>query len=204
MATMQEFLDALASKEPVPGGGGASALVGSVGAARCSMVANLTSGKKKYAQWQEDIERILEETARLQQRLQDLSLADEEAFLPLSAAYGMDKADPMRPQVMEKALKGATEVPLEMMRTLAKITPVLEELCQKGSRLAISDAAVAAAVCQAAMKGASMNVWINTKMMEDRAAAETYEAEADSLLSEHLPRCEQVYQTICKELRNGK
>jgi len=99
-----DWVKDLASPSPAPGGGGASALAGALAAALGSMVANLTTGKKKYAAYQQDIERILEETARLTDRLYGLIQKDEEAFLPLSRAYGIPKEDPARGEVLEAAL----------------------------------------------------------------------------------------------------
>lgn len=201
MQTVSDFLHDLSSAAPTPGGGGASALAGAVGASLCSMVASLTDGKKKYAAYQADIARILQETARLRDRLLNLMKADEEAFRPLSAAYGIPKEDPDRPDILEQALIGATEVPLNLMRTLAELTPILEELAEKGSKMAVSDVGVAASVSRSAMEGASMNVWINTRSMRDRERAEICNREASALLAEHCPRCSAVFDRITEELR---
>ena len=134
-----DWVKDLASPSPAPGGGGASALAGALAAALGSMVANLTTGKKKYAAYQQDIERILEETACLTDRLYGLIKKDEEAFLPLSKAYGIPKEDPARGEVLEAALRIAAEPPMEMLAALAELPPILEELLEKGSRLAVSD-----------------------------------------------------------------
>ena len=97
-----EFVDVLASKAAVPGGGGASALVGAVGTALGSMVGNLTVGKKKYADVEADILVIMDKAAALQKEL--LRLVDEDAvvFEPLSKAYGIPKDDPNREKIMER------------------------------------------------------------------------------------------------------
>ena len=99
------WLTELSSASPAPGGGGASALVGAVASSLGSMVANLTTGKKKYACYQADIERILAQTADLTARLHGLIAADAEAFVPLSAAYGIPKDDPTRAERLESALR---------------------------------------------------------------------------------------------------
>ncbi|MEG0035475.1 MAG: cyclodeaminase/cyclohydrolase family protein, partial [Oscillospiraceae bacterium] len=117
--TVSNFAEVLASNAPVPGGGGASALVGAVGAALASMVSNLTSGKKKYAEYEGDIQRILAEATELREAL--LHQIDEDAacFEPLSRAYGIPKDDPQRAEIMENALHLACTAPLSIMKTAA-------------------------------------------------------------------------------------
>ncbi len=119
--TLLQFIKALSSKAPVPGGGGASALAGAIGTALASMVGNLTSGKKKYAEYQPDIERILEEAERLTTKLLQLIEEDAAVFEPLSKAYGLPKGTPEelahKEEVMEGALYEASLVPLRIMET---------------------------------------------------------------------------------------
>ena len=111
-----DFAAVLASKAPVPGGGGAAALVGALGTALCSMVGNLTVGRKKYAQYEADVKRMLEKGAAVQERLLDLVDKDAEAFEPLSKAYSIPKDDPKHDETLEAATKFACEAPVEMMK----------------------------------------------------------------------------------------
>jgi formiminotetrahydrofolate cyclodeaminase len=108
------FVQALASKEPVPGGGGASALVGAIGMALGNMVGSLTLNKKKYADVQEDIMDLKEKADDVQCELLKLIAKDADAFKPLSAAYGLPKDTDLqraeKARVMEKALKDACAV----------------------------------------------------------------------------------------------
>lgn len=197
---MKEFMNALASKEPTPGGGGASALVGAVAAALCSMVANLTSGKKKYAQYQGDIDRILghmEETIR---EIYEFIEKDAEAFEPLAEAYKIPKDEPKREEIMEKALLAAAVVPMELAGKLYDLIPIMEELEQKGSKLALSDVAVAAVCCKAAIEGAVMNVYINTKSLTNPVIAQGLNEKALKLVSDGGKRCEGIYERIQKSL----
>ena len=90
------FLDALASKAPVPGGGGASALAGALGAALCTMVGNYTVGKQKYAAVEEDVKALMARAEDLRARLLGLVDTDAAAFEPLSRAYAIPKEDPSR------------------------------------------------------------------------------------------------------------
>ena len=197
----EAFLNELASKEPVPGGGGASALVGAVGAALCSMVGNLTAGKKKYAEYEADIQRILTEAEQRRQALYALIEADAAAFRPLAEAYGIPKDDPTRDERMEAALLRACEPPMAMLREVFAVVKLAEELARKGSRLAVSDVGVAAAACRCALQGAIMNVYINTKSMKNREKAARIDAEATRLLSEGTAACDAVYAAVTDELR---
>lgn len=201
--TIKEFIECLGSDAPVPGGGGASALLGAVSSALCSMVASLTSGKKKYAAYQQDIERILQETAALTQKMEFLIRRDAEAFAPLSKAYGIPKEDPRREQILEDALRTACASALAILREVCKVVPLLEELEVKGSRLALSDVGVSAAACVAAIRGAALNIYINTKLMRERTYAERVNAEAGRLCEAHIFRCEAVYEAVAAALTGG-
>ncbi len=193
---MNSFLTELSSAAPVPGGGGASALVGAVSAALCSMVANLTTGKKKYAQYQERIDELLPYLEELRAELMDDIKRDADAFYPLSQAYSIPKDAPEREEIMEKALLTASNAPMKIVEDVSKLVPVLEELEIIGSRLAISDVAVAATACQTALKGAVMNIYINTKSMKDRDMAQAMNQKAKELVLDGVKRCEAVYEKI--------
>ena len=204
--TCLEFIDALASGQPVPGGGGAAALCGALGMALGTMVCNLTLGKKKYADVQRDIERIVVEGEDLRRQLQALVNADAKAFEPLSQAYSLPKetAEQLahRDAVMAKCLKDACQVPLRIMETCAKAIALHEDLAVKGSRIALSDVGVGASLCRTALESASLNIFINTKIMKDRDAALALESAADELLNEWLPRADKVVETVTASLRN--
>ena len=197
----EQFTEKLASKAAVPGGGGAAALVGAVGAALGAMVGNLTIGKKKYAAVEAEIQAILAEIQAIRTELLRLVDADAEAFLPLSKAYGIPKDDPTRGEVMESALRLACQVPMELMRTLGRAIELHAILGQKGSRLALSDVGVGVLCCKTALQSASLNVWINTKSMADRAYAGAVEAEADAILQNYLPMADRIYAAVLAELR---
>lgn len=197
---IQEFIEALSSKSPVPGGGGASALIGALGASLCSMVANLTSGKKKYAAYQADIDAILVRAGESAERLLGLMDRDAEVFEPLSRAYGIPKDEPGRDETVEKALAAAASVPMDMLREVSGILDMLEQLAEKGSKLAVSDVGVAAAACRAALEGAAMNVYANTKLMKNREHALQLNNETNALLTAGRERCGAVYRRVAGEL----
>ena len=196
-----EFVEVLSSKAAVPGGGGASALVGAVGIALGAMVGNLTTGKKKYADVEADIVVLLEKATALQAEL--LHLVDEDAvvFEPLSKAYGIPKEDPTREQVMEDALKLACTVPMDIMRLCARAIELQEEFAQKGSVLALSDAGVGAIFCKSALQGASLNVYINTQSMTDRDYAGSLEAEADAILGKYCVMADEIFNSVTGRIR---
>ena len=195
-----EFADALAAKVSVPGGGGAAAYIGALGVALCSMVGNFTTGKKKYAEYEEDVQRMLAEGETVRARLLELVEEDAAAFYPLSQAYGIPKEDPTRDEQLEKCTKAALAGPLEMMRQIAKAIELLEEMNVKGSRMLISDVGCGAVCAAAAMRAASMNVFINTKGLKDRDYAAKVEAEADELLA-YVPRAKAVADEVAAGIR---
>jgi formiminotetrahydrofolate cyclodeaminase len=133
--TITGFIRDLSSKAPVPGGGGASALLGAVGVSLCSMVANLTSGKKKYRSRQADIDAILARTGLMTGRLLGLIERDAQVFEPLSRAYGIPKDEPGREEKLEKALVQACTVPMDILREVAGATDILEQLLEFGQGL---------------------------------------------------------------------
>jgi len=199
--TCVDFVEALASKAAVPGGGGASALVGAVGVALGSMVGSLTVGKKKYADVEAEVVCLMDKAGELQAEL--LRLVDEDAvvFEPLAKAYGIPKDDPTRAQVMEDALKLACTVPMDIMRACAKAIELHDVFAKKGSVLAISDAGVGVTFCKAALMGASLNVFINTKSMADKDYAAGIESEADGLLNKYCTMADDIYNSVVARLR---
>ena len=131
--------------------------------------------------------------------------ADAEAFLPLAAAYGLPKETPEQQAhkavVLEQALDGAYAVPLEIMEACCEGIALAQEYAAKGSALAVSDAGCAAALCKAALQAASLNVFINTKLMIDKTHAAALDAQADALLSEYVPKADTVFAQVTKQLR---
>ena len=198
---LMEFTTELASKAAVPGGGGASALVGAVGVSLGNMVGALTVGKKKYADVEEDIKVLMEHAEELRVKLLDLIEADAACFAPLAKAYGIPKEDPNRDAIMEDALKTACSVPMDIMRTVCEAIALMVEFANKGSALAISDAGCGAVCCKAALQGASLNVFINTKSMKDRETAEALEKEAQNLLDKFCPIADEIFDIVFQKIK---
>ncbi len=202
---MNEFLEVLSSSAPVPGGGGACGYVAAVGMSLGSMVANLTTGKKKYAEYQEEIEKIITEAKTITKELAECMDKDAVSFEPLSKAYGLpkntDEEIAYREEVMEKALVTASEAPLLMMETIYKALKVLERLAVIGSRIAISDVGVGVQMCKAAVNGASLNVYINTKMMKNTDIAEEMNTRADDLVIMSNELADRTYEEVMEVIR---
>lgn len=198
---INEFTEVLASKEPVPGGGGASALVGSIGIALGNMVGSLTTGKKKYADVEEDIQVLMASGEELRKEFLLMMDKDAESFAPLAKAYGIPKDDPARDEIMEKALDVACGAPMDIMRAVCRALDIIEGFAAKGSALAISDAGVGAVCCKAALQGASLNVFINTKSMKDREKAEALEAEANEMLDKYCALADEIYEVVVNRIK---
>ena len=166
----------------------------------------IAPGKKKYAAVEADIQALNTKADFLRKELEVLVQADADAFAPLAAAYGLPKDTPEqaahKAAVLEKALDAACAVPLEVMEKCAEGIALVEEYAAKGSVMAVSDAGCAAALCKAALQAASLNVFINTKLMADRERAAALDAKTDKLLDEFVSRADAVFASVTNKLRN--
>lgn len=201
----REFIDELASKAPTPGGGGASAYCGALASALASMVGNLTVGKKTYAAVEEEIVQTLNELSVVRDELIELIDGDAQAFEPLAKAYSLPKSTPEeaahKEKVMQEALVGAIEAPLSIMRTCARVIDLTEVMAYKGSRMALSDAGVAAVFARAALQGASLNVYINVASLTDTMYAEKVLAETNQLIASYGAKADELYEYVQKEIQ---
>jgi len=202
--TCIEFVDVLASKSAVPGGGGAAALVGAIGMALGSMVCNLTIGKKKYAEYEDSVKEILVKAEEIEKKL--LSMIDEDAknFLPLSKAYGLpnstEEEKKIKEETMENALKLACEVPINIVKVCFDAIKLHEDLVDKGSRLAISDVGVGVQCLRAAILSGQLNVVININSIKDVEYVEKAREEVNYLVQEGVRICDEVYAKVEKAL----
>ena len=195
------FTVKLASREAVPGGGGAAALIGSLGAALGEMAGNLTVGKKKYAAYEEDLQRMIRDADILRQRFLALIDADAAAFEPLSRAYSMPKDDPHYTETMTAVTLAACKAPYEMMECCCETVELLEEMREKCSALMISDVGCGALAVRASLEAAYLNVLINTRSLAGNRDARLMEWKAEALLNEYLPRAQAVAEAVTEHLR---
>ena len=197
--SVKGFTELLASKAPVPGGGGASALVGAVGIALGDMVGELTVGKKKYASVEADIRALMDRAQDLRRRLLACVEKDAVAFEPLSRAYAIPKDDPGRDAIMEKCLHDAAAVPLEIFDLVCEAIEIQRDFAEKGSKLVVSDAATGVSFCRAALFGAAVNVKVNTRLMKDRAYAAGIDGHIDEALPKYRAMADQVFETVYRQ-----
>lgn len=195
-ASCTEFVRVLASNAPVPGGGGAAALVGAIGTALGNMVGSLTLGKKKYADVEDEILLLKAKCDALQRELLEQIEADAEGFAPLAKAYGIPKEDPSRAETLEAATLVACRVPVRIMELCCESLEAIRTFAMKGSRLAVSDAGCGAVCVKAALQAASLNVFINTKTLRDRETAESLNARCLSMLEQYGAMADEIFNTV--------
>lgn len=174
------FLDALASAEPTPGGGSASALAAAQGAALVAMACNLTVGREKFAAVEDEMRIVLAEACALQNQLAAAVDEDTASYDAVSAAYKLPKGTPdekqARTAAIQAALRRASEVPLRAAQAAARVIALAGVARAKANPNVASDAAVAELLARAGMEGAIANVEINLSSITDRAFAERMRA----------------------------
>ncbi len=201
--TLKEFTELASSKDPVPGGGGVSALAGSLAAALGEMVTNLTIGKKKYLEHTFELTGIRKELGILRNNLLECIDRDAEAFAPLAQAYALPKDTPGYEEKMEECLKTAADSPLLILKYASRIIDLDERLAQIGSKLSVSDAATSVMLAHGVLYGAYVNILVNTRLMKDREYAEKLNDEAIHIVDEYSVLALNIYDDICKRLTDG-
>jgi len=170
--SVDEFLDALASKEPAPGGGSGAALGGALAAALVSMVCNLTIGKKGYEDVQEPMADLLRKSEAIRNELPQLLEADTQVYGKVMAAYRQPRKTPEQKRArniaMQGALKEATEVPLSIAERCAQVVELSLPAAEMGNQWAVSDAGVGVLLADASMRAALLNVYINLSSIKDK------------------------------------
>ncbi len=192
----RDFTRLLATHSPTPGGGGAAALAGALGAALGEMVAALTVGKKRYAWVEEEIKAAAAELDRLRETLLDMVMEDAEGFLPLSQVYRLPKDEPGREEKLEEATLRACAAPKKIMELGCRAMELTAVMAEKGSVMAVSDAGCAASMIRAAVDSAALNLYINTKSLKNREKAERLNAACLDMQSGCRQLSEEIYGTI--------
>jgi formiminotetrahydrofolate cyclodeaminase len=183
---LDDFLDTLASAEPVPGGGSAAAMAGATGAALLCMVGEITMSKKKPED-KTPIEESLSVVKPLVNRFKDLADEDSEAFDKVMDAFRMpkesDEEKAARSEAIQTATIGAADVPLETAKVALDAAAAAGNLAEMGSKSAISDVACGLLFLDTAFRGALYNVDINVSGMSDPDVAARYKNESTELKS---------------------
>jgi formiminotetrahydrofolate cyclodeaminase len=199
------FLDQLASSAPAPGGGGAAAVSGAMGAALVSMVCNLTIGRQRYAQVEGELREILDRAESLRAELQQLAEDDVVAFNRLSAAYKLPRVTEsdiaIRRDAIQASLKRATEVPLRTARAAAAILPLCPPVAERGNQAAISDIGVAGLLAHAGVRSALLNVEINLRTIDDALYVNQVRTEVERLTENLGAEAEQVQQLVTRKIK---
>lgn len=194
------FLDALASAAPTPGGGGAAALMGAMGAALVSMVANLTIGKKGHEAQEPQMRQILADAEALRQRLAAMVAEDAVAFDSLMSAYRLPKATDdekaQRAEAIQAGLKAATLAPLACARASAEGVRLAAKAVEIGNVNVISDVGVGVLASWAALRSAALNVHINAPQIRDLDFTDQVLTELEALLSECGSLSEAVHSRV--------
>ena len=201
---VQFFLDELAGKSSTPGGGSAAAIIGAMGAALISMVANFTVGKKNYEAVEVEIKAILTRSEELRAELTGMVKADVDVFNKVMGAYGMprdtDEQKEKRTIAIQAALKEATDVPLACAKLCAEVIKLCLPVAEKGNKGVISDAGVAVLAGYAALRSAALNVYINIGAIKDESFVQDRSRQLEKILSGMDTLTEKVYQIVKSRL----
>jgi formiminotetrahydrofolate cyclodeaminase len=203
--TLIGFLDELASSSPAPGGGSVAALSGALGAALTSMVCHLTIGKKKYADVEGDLKKVLEQSEQLREQFSDLIDRDTHAFNKVMEAFALPKeTDPqkaLRAAAIREATKEATLVPLEVMKHCIDALALTQAVASKGNVNSVSDAGVSALMLHAALESAALNVRINLNGLSDPEFVGWKEDDVQSLRSTSAMMLEEIQAIVDEKLK---
>jgi glutamate formiminotransferase/formiminotetrahydrofolate cyclodeaminase len=198
------FLAAVASSNPVPGGGSVAAHAGALAAALAQMVAGLTIGKKKYAGVEGEMKEAALKAVSLGNTLTGLVKRDADAYALVSEAYKLPKepadAAARRAEAVTNALLKAAEVPLETARASVEVARLAALVAENGNTNAVTDAGVAALLAHAACKGAAYNVRVNVQALDDKSKGEGLAREAQKLVKETSDLVAKVSETVERAL----
>ncbi|MEF9983377.1 MAG: cyclodeaminase/cyclohydrolase family protein [Oscillospiraceae bacterium] len=199
-----DFADLLSSASPAPGGGSAAALEGAIGASLTAMVASLTIGKKKYAEYDELAQETLKTAIALKNKFIDVIDRDTEAFNGMSAVFAMPKETESeksaRQDAMQSALKNCTKTPFEMMELSLATLELTSSIVGKSNKSASSDLGVSALSIKAAVQGAWLNILINIGGIKDENFTGEYRKKGELILAKALPLADEIYDEILKNL----
>ena len=204
---LSAYLDEVAAGTPTPGGGSVAAVVAGLAAALGEMVANLTLGREKYADAEATLLPAREKLTLLRASLLDAAAADEAAYRSYREAASLPRSSDgektTRIDAMQRALIAATEVPMGVARSVRDVAAILAAVAREGNPHVRSDAALAALLAEAALRGALLNVRGNAAMLSDGELAATYLTDADLLEEAGRAAAQRAYRTATGEAAEG-
>jgi len=202
--TCQHFIDALASKSPTPGGGGAAAFGGTLGMALANMVGNLTLGKKKYANVEPEVKQLIEQGEMIIQSLMQLIDEDAKVFEPLAKAYSLPKETPeqakKREITIETLCKAAAEVPMQIMQKTYEGILIHQRMAQIGTAIAISDVGCGVTFLKSALIAAHLNVLINFKFIHDKKYLEENSSRLKLILDKGCQIADETLEIVLQRM----
>lgn len=204
--SVNDFLDKVAGKDPVPGGGSIAALNGAIASALAAMVANLTIGKKGY----EAHEELMRHIAEIADKRRTLFVADidrdSDAYNKVFDCFKMpketEKEKAARSTAIQEATKHAATVPMEVARNAFELMETIADVANLGNRNAVTDACVAMMSARSAVLGALMNVRINLGSLKDKKFVREMTEEADKLEQMACEKEMALLETIKQELES--
>lgn len=183
--TIKDFISKVISNDPVPGGGSVSSLNGALAAALSAMVANLTVGRKKYAEVNDLMQELSTRFEKLSQKLIEDVDRDSDAYNRVFAAFKLpketDEEKQFRSEAIQQETKYAAQVPMEVARAVYEVLPQIDAIAQKGNSNAVTDACVSMMCARTAILGALLNVRINLTSIKDEAFVNAMREEADTI-----------------------
>ena len=205
--TLNEYFEQLASNSPTPGGGNVSALCGGLSSALGEMVCNLTIGKKKYLEFENDLIEYKEKLIDIKHQFLNLADADNEAFNKVMAAFKLpketDEHKMARNKAIDEATIGAIEVPFKVINLALTAVDFLENISIKGNKNSISDVGVAILLIQTASKGAYLNVIINCSSLKGNVYTDKIANDAAIIIEEIENKTDIIFENIKNGLING-
>ncbi|UUX33575.1 cyclodeaminase/cyclohydrolase family protein [Fundicoccus culcitae] len=196
----EQFLESLASDAAAPGGGGGSAYTAAIGVSLSEMALNI-SLKTAKADDVELMNEVIPQLAYLRKKFYQMIDADAEAFLPLSQAYKLPKTDPLRDDKIQAGLVSAAKAPLELMRLSYHAIRQHKKALTLSSKMMVSDVGTGVIISLSALKGAHINVLVNSRLMTSDGYRKTFEDEANHLLEDGSKIADYVYSEVLKLMR---
>ena len=198
--SLRDVLKVSASSEPTPGGGSVAAITAAFAASMSAMVANLTIGKKKYKDVESQAVSLRDRALCLMNRAEELVDADMAQFRRFMECYrmpsGSEDEKERREHLIQEALKGATETPLEIARTCLEILKIADEIASIGNAMAVSDAGVSCYLAEAALRAALLNVDINLPQIKDEAFVASAKKSKEGLIDQATELKERALRVI--------
>jgi formiminotetrahydrofolate cyclodeaminase len=198
----KDFISDLAADSPAPGGGSAAALAAAIGVALGEMVGSLTVGKASYANVEPEIQAAKAGLEHIRSELLDTVQADADGFQPLAQAYKLPADTQNRDEIIEQATVAACSAPVKIVDLACKAIDYIAVMAEKGSRMALSDAGCAASLIKAAMDAAALNVYINTKSLNDRTLAAELNQHCMEAQVRYGAVAQQIYAVVMAKLIN--